>query len=71
MLFILIMHIYATGEKILITNSATGDRTRAPAWQAYTLPSRYKSRLVPQGSTSYIYHYYIFIPSILSFVQES
>ena len=32
-----------------------------PAWQANTLPRRYKSRLVPQGSTSvsYTYHYYI------------
>ena len=32
------------------------------AWQANTLPRRYKNRLVPQGSTSvsYSYHYYIF-----------
>ena len=29
--------------------------------KSYTLPRRYKSRLVPQGSTSvsYTYHYYI------------
>ena len=33
------------------------------AWQANTLPRRFKSRLVPQGSTSvsYTYHYYTLI----------
>ena len=37
-----------------------GIELRPPAWQANTLPRRYKSRLVPQGSTSvsYTYHYY-------------
>ena len=44
---------YVTGEKILITPTATGDRTRRSAWQANTLPRRYKSWLVPQGIQVY------------------
>ena len=42
------------------------------AWQATTLPRRYKSRLVPQSSTSvsFTYHYYIF-PSPFRFVRGS
>ena len=49
--------INVTGEKLAIINAAAGDRTRVN-----TLPHRYKSWLVPQGSTSvsYTYHYYIF-----------
>ena len=42
-----------TVEKVEIAFSPTGDRTRS-----YTLPRRYKSRLVPQGSTKCIIYLY-------------
>ena len=40
--------LIVTGEKMLIEPGSL-------AWQSDTLPRRYKSRLVPQGSTSVYY----------------
>ena len=46
-----------TGEKMEIHFSPTGDRTRSAGLKSYTLPRCYKSRLLPQGSTSVLYTY--------------
>ena len=34
-----VFNVSVTGEKILITNTAAWDQTRAPAWQANTATS--------------------------------
>ena len=46
-----------TGEKMEITFSPTGDRTPAICVTRQHSTIHYKSRLVPQGSTSVIYTY--------------
>ena len=48
-------------EKYLQTRPGWGSNPRPSAQKSITLPRRYKSRLVPRGSTSVYIHIYIYI----------
>ena len=65
--------VYVTGEKMLITSCpGWGSNPRPSAQKSNTLPRRYKSRLVPQGSTNiHIPNTTTYFPSIFRFVLES
>ena len=52
------IYLYVTGEKMEITFFPQPGIEPGPLdLKSYTLPRRYKSRLVPQGNTSVLYTY--------------
>ena len=64
---------HVTGEKMqIIFLPNRGSNLVCWTHKSYTLPSHYKSRLVPQGSTSvlYIYTPWHFSPSKMNFVPD-